>query len=285
MFGNCCGRRVVQCEMMLIEPTRRTAVDSRDGCGCGYGLRGGVGFTLIELLVVISIMALLIGLLLPALARARESARMSQCASNIRQIGIGLGLYFNDFDSTLPQDGSHIGARFGGKAGWLKIPPFLDMTDEGGAGADDRPLNPYVSSKVLDGDDEMPLFEDPSDSGQDDPFFPVPIEKMYDALGTSYTLNDHDLTGEEAWTLIPLEGGKMPICATQEKTWMVGCLPIYNYQQSGDRNQRWHFGETRVNLLFCDLHVGQNITVPNLQGESTGDYSFWPMPDWDERRR
>jgi prepilin-type N-terminal cleavage/methylation domain-containing protein len=51
------------------------------------------GFTLIELLVVIAIIAILAGLILPVLARARESARRTACASNLKQIGTGLGMY------------------------------------------------------------------------------------------------------------------------------------------------------------------------------------------------
>jgi prepilin-type N-terminal cleavage/methylation domain-containing protein len=58
--------------------------------------QNGRGFTLIELLVVISIIALLIGLLLPAIGKARKSARVVLCSSNMRQIGVGLQNYAAD---------------------------------------------------------------------------------------------------------------------------------------------------------------------------------------------
>lgn len=59
-------------------------------------------FTLIELLVVISIIALLIGILLPALGAARKAARQSACLQSLRQISIGCQLYANDNDEYLP---------------------------------------------------------------------------------------------------------------------------------------------------------------------------------------
>lgn len=54
------------------------------------------GFTLIELLVVISIITLLIGILLPVLSSARAATRSANCLSNLRQIGIGTGIYTNE---------------------------------------------------------------------------------------------------------------------------------------------------------------------------------------------
>lgn len=81
--------------------------------------RTKTGFTLIELLVVIAIIAILAAILFPVFARARENARRSSCSSNLKQIGLGLVQYEQDFDERTPRtwfgidtDASGVGGRY-----------------------------------------------------------------------------------------------------------------------------------------------------------------------------
>ncbi|MGD9497518.1 MAG: DUF1559 domain-containing protein [Armatimonadota bacterium] len=64
-------------------------------------MRRRSGFTLIELLVVIAIIAILAAILFPVFARAREKARQSSCASNLKQIGTAFLMYAQDYDEVL----------------------------------------------------------------------------------------------------------------------------------------------------------------------------------------
>jgi prepilin-type N-terminal cleavage/methylation domain-containing protein/prepilin-type processing-associated H-X9-DG protein len=69
------------------------------------------GFTLVELLVVIGIIALLISILLPALGKARESAKTIKCAANLHAIGVGMANYCADYKGFLPASNMFVGTQ------------------------------------------------------------------------------------------------------------------------------------------------------------------------------
>lgn len=70
----------------------------------------GAAFTLIELLVVIAIIAILAAILFPVFAQAREKARQTTCLSNLKQIGLGIMMYTQDYEETLPSSWMNNGA-------------------------------------------------------------------------------------------------------------------------------------------------------------------------------
>lgn len=143
------------------------------------------GFTLIELLVVISIIALLISLLLPALGQARKSAQRMQSLSNCRQISIAtMSFVADEKEGRLPprvnEFGRTSGANYRSHAYHLLGKAGSHNTLE----PNGRPLNEYLlgSSDIPD-DAEIDLARAPLDTGIDG------RESDYDYYGTSYMAN------------------------------------------------------------------------------------------------
>lgn len=99
------------------------------------GLRISRGFTLIELLVVIAIIAILVAILFPVFAQAREKARQTSCLSNTKQIGLGFVQYVQDYDEITPYVcRTSTGASCGGSGqfwgttpGWA-LAPYIKST-------------------------------------------------------------------------------------------------------------------------------------------------------------
>jgi prepilin-type N-terminal cleavage/methylation domain-containing protein/prepilin-type processing-associated H-X9-DG protein len=84
------------------------------------------GFTLIELLVVIAIIAILAAILFPVFARARENARRASCQSNLKQVGLGIMQYTQDYDERYPLHYVNLG---GGAIRWRQIiQPYVKST-------------------------------------------------------------------------------------------------------------------------------------------------------------
>jgi prepilin-type N-terminal cleavage/methylation domain-containing protein/prepilin-type processing-associated H-X9-DG protein len=98
-------------------------------------------FTLIELLVVIAIIAILAAILFPVFGRARENARRSSCQSNLKQIGLGVLQYVQDYDERYPAGGTFYYKMMG----TINVPQTWDLT-----------IQPYLKS--------MQIITCPSDS-------------------------------------------------------------------------------------------------------------------------
>src|ERR1051325_11802693 len=92
--------------------------------------RRGSAFTLVELLVVLAIIAILAGLLLPALSRAKTKARLAQCTSNLRQWGLAYRQYADDNQDCLPRRGQGVKPleQLDRQEDWFNaLPPYLRL--------------------------------------------------------------------------------------------------------------------------------------------------------------
>jgi len=180
-------------------------------------------FSLVELLVVISIVAILIGILLPSLSAVRMAARRTACSSNLRQIGIALASYEEDFQQLMPV------ARY--------MPdPFITAF----------PDDPSLPQAL---DNYMPVNSGVYHCPGDD--------KVHARSGSSYTYNTSlgGRTIDQVWLVRRMGFQRTQVPVAYDADGHTFALQGGEYITVG-------FFHRRRNLLFADGHVGDFVEVP-----------------------
>jgi prepilin-type N-terminal cleavage/methylation domain-containing protein len=251
------------------------------------------GFTLIELLVVIAIIAILAALLLPALGRAKERAYVTQCLSNLRQVGVGIKMYTDDNQSTLPlRDSWQLDTtipfeNYGlGMGGDDPVPSHAFI-----ARATNRPLYTYLGRSKA--------FHCPADKGQEGPLSDPPYiddgnwkPSNYEALGCSYRFNasfwGNGTKQTPADPIYNLAGKKESWVTSPSRLIFLHEPPAFWY----DNYYHWHYarGPTTVPgpdgqkfispILFVDGHAGSFDFTLALTSNPNSGFPMEPTKDW-----
>jgi prepilin-type N-terminal cleavage/methylation domain-containing protein len=260
---------------MKASSLRPSTLPTRGNC-FGHGFQSA--FTLIELLVVIAIIAILAALLLPALARAKEQAKIAQCLSNIRQVGMASALYLGDSNDQYPpkitRNGGITQTSWVGQSGLLA--PYDTFT------AAERWLTPYLVKN--DPNSRVEVARCPSD--KQSPVSPPTGRSCFDDYGTSYLANLYYPDGTGSPVIYSLNVNDASTARTSDikkpsrfvvfTSWGAYRVGWYSQTMATEpllARMMWHQKSYCWNTLFGDGHAFLTRYTPT-NGPVAPEYSF-----------